>query len=72
MVVPVKGGSHRLHCQESIVFLSNKFCSFLLQKKIDFYKILFSKCKSDFYLGKHRQVLDVTKFEFLKKTPARE
>jgi hypothetical protein len=67
-----RGGSDRLHCQESSVFLSNKFCSFLLQKKFDFFKILFFKCKSDFYLGKHRQVSDVTKFEFLKKNPARE
>jgi hypothetical protein len=38
MVVPVEGGSDRLHCQESSVFLSNKFCSFLFKKKLDFKK----------------------------------
>jgi hypothetical protein len=68
MLVPVEGGSDRLHCQESSVFLSNKFCSFLLQKKLDLKRKLFSKCKSDFYLGKHRQFSDVTKFEFFFKT----
>jgi hypothetical protein len=44
---------------------------FSFTEKLDFL-LKISKCKSVFYLGKSRQISDVTKFEFLKKNPARE